>query len=209
MSKSILIAKKRKLTCDYWSRVLAETDHQTVSCWTTTDAVLCQVWESKPDLLLIEAGFAGGQGFQTARQSIMTHPALRCMMALPAGTTYYQHSLQTDISGYLPEDMDDPGELLRCIDQISQGYRYISEVFRGALRSPSDQQIQLISGLSERRKQVLRLLSKGLTARQIAQELKIAESTVCHHKEELTGLLGLSGVYQLKIFAGSVAYLLG
>ena len=209
MANVILVAKKRKVVCEYWSQVLVEANYQTVSCWTTTDAVLCQIRESKPDLLLIEAGFADGQGFETARRSITAHPSLRCIMALLAGTTYYQHSLQTDISGYLPEDMDDPGELLRCIDQIGQGYRYISEVFWGALRFPSDQYEQLIDGLSERRKQLLKLLAKGLTARQIAQEMKIAEPTVRHHKEEISKLLGLPGTYQLKIFAGSVAHLLG
>lgn len=186
MATVVLVAKKKRVACDYWSRALAEANYQTVTCWTTVDDALRQVRETKPDLLLIESDFADNQGFETARQAIVIHSALRCMMALPVGLMHYRDSLQTDISGYLPEDMDGPGELLRCIDQIGHGYRYISEVFWGFLRSPSDQHTQLISGLSERKKQLLRLVIKGLTARQIAQEMGIAEATVCHHKEEIS-----------------------
>lgn len=209
MTKMILIAKKRKITCDYWSRVLIEAGFETVSCWTTSENALRQVRENKPDLLLIESDFADGQGFETTRQSIMVHSPLRCVMVLPANLTYYPQALKTDISGYLPEDMDDPEELLLCINQISRGYRYTSEVFWGALHYPSECHVHLVNGLSERKKQLLRLIIKGFTARQIAQELKIAEATVRHHKEEISKLLELSGVYQLKIFAGSIAHLLG
>ena len=58
MAKLILIAKKRKMTCDHWSRVLTEAGFETGSCWTTFDDALQQVRESKPDLLLIETDFA-------------------------------------------------------------------------------------------------------------------------------------------------------
>jgi len=68
--------------------------------------------------------------------------------------------------------------------------------------------MQLVNGLSERRRQLLGLVAKGCTARQIAQEMRIAESTVRHHKEEISKAIGLAGVYQLKVFAGSVAHLL-
>ncbi len=43
---------------------------------------------------------------------------------------------------------------------------------------------------------------------QIAQELGLAESTGQNHKSQISRLVGLAGVYQLKIFAGSVAHLL-
>ena len=208
MNRLILIAKNRKALCDYWGQLLAKADYRTAICWTTTRDVLERTLVIKPDLLLIEFDFENGQGFETARQAMVAYPALRCIMLLPAGMTHYPKAIQTDISGYLPEDLDDPAELLLCIDQIGQGYRYISERFWGALRAPADQNIQLINSLSERRKQLLRLVAKGFTARQMALELNIAEATVRHHKEEISKVLGLSGMYQLKIFAGSVAYLL-
>ena len=208
MNRLILIARHGKTRCHYWSQLLEDAAYRTALCWTNATDVLHQTRADKPDLLLIEFDFDDGQGFETARQAMMAHPALRCIMVLPAGMTHYPKAIQTDISGYLPEDLDDPAELLLCIDQIGQGYRYISEQFWGALRAPADQNIQLINGLSERRKQLLRLVAKGFTARQMALELDIAEATVRHHKEEISKVLGLSGMYQLKIFAGSVAYLL-
>ncbi len=208
MLKCILIAKK-KLPCNFWSRVLTDANYQTLSCWTSVDDAVRETTQNQPDLLLTEIDFAANQGFETARQAIAARPGLRCIMALPAEVIHYTQSVQTDISGYLPHDMDDPAELLTCIAQISQGYRYISPVFWDALQSPSSQHMQLISGLTDRRKQVLRLVAKGLTARQIGLEMNIAEATVRHYKEEISKLLGLSGTHQLKIFAGSVAHLLG
>ena len=208
MSVTVLIAMEKRMPRDYWSRVLSEAGHNPVSCWTTVNDVLLHVREDKPDFLLTEPGFGGNNGFETVRCAVVIHPTLRTVVMLPADPANYRPALQTIINGYLPEESDDPEELLRCIEQIGQGYRYISEVFWPVVGLATDKNTQLIAGLSDRRKALLRLVAKGFTARQIAQELDIAESTVRHHKEEISKTAGLAGVYQLKVFAGSITHLL-
>ena len=116
--------------------------------------------------------------------------------------------MQADISGYLPNGLDDIGEVIRCLDEIRQGRRYISPAFRNLTLLPSAEVLALLNGLSERQKQILRLLAKSQTARQISFEVDLTESGVNDQKEKIWHKLGLKGANELKCFAGSVqAYL--
>lgn len=208
MKHLILIVKKRNVLADYWSQIFMEAGHQTIVCNTNDDDVLEAVRSQLPTVLLIEATFADDRGFELTRLAKQIHPALRCIVCLPAIATYYAEAVQTDISGYLPDDIDDAGEVIKGLDQVTQGYRYISQTFRITLSLPSNQHKKVVDALSGRQKQILKLLAKGYTSRQIAQELAIAEPTVRHHKEQITELVGLPGVYQLKFFVSSIAHLL-
>lgn len=208
MKHLILIVKQRNARADYWLRILMNAGHQATVCTTNDDDVLLAVRDRLPTVLLIEATFSDERGFEIARLAKQIHPALRCVVCLPATASYYAKAIQTDISGYVPADIDDPDEMLRCLDQVSQGYRYISQEFRLALSLPSNQHKEVVDGLSDRQKQVLKLIAKGYTSRQMAAELHIAEPTVRHHKEQIAELVGLQGTYMLKLFVGSVAHLL-
>ena len=208
MIHTILIVKQRKVAINYWAEVFKKTGYTVIS-YTTDEGD----WEPfiryhKPDLLFIETAFANGEGFDMARTARQAHWALRCIVCIPPVPLSYLQAIQLDMSGYLPDDVDDPDEVLYCLDQVSQGYRYINALFVEALHLPTQQHVTLLSTLTERQKQILNLVAKGNTARQIAQQLTIAESTVQNQKLLMSGKLGLDGVYQLKIFAGSVAHLL-
>ncbi len=208
MNKTILIVKRGKLAITHWTTVFENAGYCVLS-HTGDEANWPKfVQHYKPSLLFIDAAFANDSGFELARQARQLHPAMRCVVCMPAVPLYYQKAIQVDASGYLPDDIDDADEVLHCLEQVRQGYRYISTLFLEFMRLPTQRHIELISALSDRQKQILGLVAKGQTARQIAQELGLAESTGQNHKSQISRLVGLAGVYQLKIFAGSVAHLL-
>ena len=108
-----------------------------------------------------------------------------------------------NISGILISS-DDSNELLACMDQISEGFRYLSQrvvdFFRSAgSRSP------LPAGLSKQELKILKLLSAGKTDNiLLARELYVSPHTIKNHKHNLVKKLGLTGVTSLYIFAASV-----
>jgi DNA-binding NarL/FixJ family response regulator len=201
MLATVLIAMKRKAVSDYWSSVLTEAKFNPTVCQPMLGDLLQTTDRSKPDFLLMDTLFGDGQGFDAARQAIKNYPGLRCIMCMPATPAHYLQAIQIDISGYLLDETDDATELLHCLAQIRQGYRYVSSHFMEALRLPTQQQLLAVNQLSARRKQILKLIARDMTARQIAAELKIAESTVQNHKDQITHLLDLQGAYQLKKLA--------
>ncbi len=208
MNQTILIVKRGKLAVTHWATVFENAGYCVLS-YTGDEAQWPQFIEHHtPSLLFIEAAFANDRGFELARLAMQLHPALRCVVCMPTVPGYYLKAIQVDASGYLPDDIDDADEVLHCLEQVRQGYRYINTLFLEFLRLPTQRHMELMSALSDRQKQILSLLAKGQTARRIAQELGLAESTVQNHKSQISRLVGLAGVYQLKIFAGSVAHLL-
>lgn len=58
-----------------------------------------------------------------------------------------------------------------------------------------------VSPLSGREEEVLRLLAKGLTAKEIAEKLFISVNTVVTHRRNLTAKLGIKSVSGLSLYA--------
>lgn len=208
MTQLILIVKKHKLIADYWLKAFAEAGYKALTCNTNEDDVLEAVGVHLPTVLFIEASFADNRGFELARQSKQLHPALRCIVCLPTLPFCYGAAIQTDVCGYLPDTIEDIEEVLKCLAAVNQGYRYISHAFHRALYLPSRQDGRHIDSLTQHQRHILRLVAEGHTSKQIAHQLGISQSTVQNLKEHISKLVGLKGVYQLKVFAGSVAQFL-
>lgn len=208
MTSLILIVRKHTLLADYWQKTFVEAGHQALICATNEGDVLQAVSNHVPAILFIEATFADNRGFELTRQAKQIHPELRCIVCLPAVPFYYAAAIQTDVSGYLPDDLENPDEVFKCLEAVNQGYRYISPAFHRLLYLPSRPDGRHLDSLTEKQKHILRLVAEGHTAKQIGLQLGIAQSTVQNHKEHISKLVGLKGVYQLKIFAGSVAQFL-
>lgn len=208
MTSLILIVNKHKILADYWLHTFTKAGYKALICNTCEGDIVEAVRTHLPTILFIEANFADNQGFELARRAKQIHPVLHCVVCLPVAAAYYTAAIQINISGYLPEGIDEPEEVIKCFDRVNQGYRYISAVFQQALYLPSHQDTQHTNSLTEKQKQILRLVAEGCTSKQIAHQLNLSQSTVQNHKERISKLVGLKGVYQLKIFSGSVAHLL-
>ena len=204
MDSTILLLMKQPALAIYWAEVFEKAGYQVQHPIESADW-LQTIQDVTPPFLFIETEVADGQGFDLARMAKQAQPSLLCIVCMPNTAVYYAQAIQTDISGYLPDDIDDVAEVLHCLNQVRQGYRYISPVFMKLLGLPTMQQMEIVSRLTERQKQILRLVAKGHTARQIAAELGIAAPTVQNLKYQISHKAGLDGVFQLKIFAGSIA----
>lgn len=208
MFHRIVIAKTQTATANYWLTVLTEAGHEAVTCENTPAAVPETLHKYRPTVLLIEASFANFQGLELARHAKQTQPNIHCVVCLPTSTDYYLQAIELNSSGYLSNETAEKNEVLYCLERISQGYRYISPRFARILLLPPVHDVRWLQALTDRQKEILRLIAQGKTVRQIAIDLGVAESTIKTHKERLSQLAGLKSLAQLKILAGSIAHLL-
>lgn len=104
-------------------------------------------------------------------------------------------ALTAGAQGYLLKGMPH-GELLEAIRTVHAGLRYVPEpvLQRLAERTPS-------SALSARELQILRLIVKGLSNKQIADNLGITEGTVKWHVNIILGRLNVSDRTQAAVAA--------
>ncbi|MCW3054443.1 MAG: nitrate/nitrite regulatory protein narP [Chthonomonadales bacterium] len=118
--------------------------------------------------------------------------------------TYMARAVAGGAAGYLLKGVE-YDEMLRTLRAVVQGDILLSaqELVR-ALRGVSETAIgseDLVVPLTEREEEVLRLLSTGLSNRDMASLLFIAESTIKTHVEHILGKLGVSDRVQAAVWA--------
>ena len=97
--------------------------------------------------------------------------------------------------------------LIEAILAVANGHRYLCPAITAVLDTAEAKAGRARSGtrvsraLGAREKQVLRLLASGKSSPQIADDLKIAPSTVDVHRRNIMGKLGLHSVAELTHYA--------
>ena len=97
--------------------------------------------------------------------------------------------------GYVDKSVD-PVEFLQCIRKASEGEMVLSGPpmeWVGDIANGLDRQRDLEVKLTEREREVLVVAAEGLTAREIADRLGVAERTITTHLGRIYGKLGVSG----------------
>ncbi len=132
--------------------------------------------EHRPDVTLLDLSLPDGSGVDAIRQILQAHPDARIVVL----TTYegdediYQ-ALDAGAMGYLIKGMPHQS-LLDALRRVHSGRRFIPSPVKSALSSR-----QPDSELSVREREVLALLVRGRSNREIAEELLIKEATVKSH----------------------------
>ncbi|MGE8500360.1 MAG: response regulator [Pseudomonas sp.] len=99
--------------------------------------------------------------------------------------------LRAGAKGYLTKDQD-PVVLLSAVRKVAAGARYIDPqlVEQIALSWSEPYQRSGLNNLTDREFQVMRMLAKGLSVNQIADQLVISNKTVSTHKVRLMEKMG-------------------
>lgn len=161
----------------------------------------------RPDLVLMDLIMPELDGVQATAAIKSAYPAVRVL----ALTTFAEAELvlgavQAGADGYLLKDVE-VAELERAIRTVMAGRPYLHpEATRHMLQATAqlDEPPRQLTG---REREVLVGLARGLTNRQIAGELGIAEKTVSVHVSNLLGKLQLSSRTQAALYAARAGLL--
>lgn len=143
-----------------------------------------------PDVVLMDLSMPGMDGVAATRLLLAELPQARVV----ALTSFSDRQRVTDIlaagaTGYLLKDSR-PDDLLAAVRAAADGHAPLDPRVASALlptREPP-----LTEQLSDREKQVLRLVAAGLANKQIAHRLGIAESTVKVHTGNIFRRIGVT-----------------
>jgi DNA-binding NarL/FixJ family response regulator len=130
----------------------------------------------KPDVTLIDLRLPGISGVETIRRIRNITPDARfIVLTMYEGDEDIHQAMEAGASGYLVKGL--PQEMLvSAVQCVYGGGRYLPQPLSQALASRTPE-----SSLSARERQVLVLVSKGKSNKEIAAELGISEATVkCH-----------------------------
>lgn len=159
----------------------------------------------QPRLVLLDIRMAGGEGLDTLLALKREFPSTSVIMLTTYDNpTYMARAVAGGAAGYLLKGIDRE-EMLSALRAVANGETLLTrQDFVHSLRAVSDTAAgseHLIEPLTEREREVLRLLATGLSNKEIAAILFIAESTVKTHVEHIIAKLGVSDRVQAAVWA--------
>jgi two-component system response regulator NreC len=187
-------------------RVLLEADPgvEVVGEAGTGEETLRLAGELRPDVVLLDIGMPGESGIETARRLKAELPALKVLfLTMHEEEGMLLEALNAGGDGYLIKRADE-AEILQAIRVVRRGDVYVHPAMTRALLSQAETTARLqepVEPLSRREIDVLRLLARGNTNRQIAELLDLSVRTVEGHRANLMGKLGLSSRVELVTYA--------
>jgi two-component system response regulator DevR len=157
-----------------------------------------------PDVAVLDVRLPDGNGIELCRDLLSRMPELRCLIL----TSYTSDEAMLDAilagaSGYVVKDIKGM-ELARAVKDVGAGRSLLDNRAAAALmsklRDASEKQDPL-SGLTDQERALLALLSEGLTNKQIADRMFLAEKTVKNYVSRLLAKLGMERRTQAAVFA--------
>lgn len=155
-----------------------------------------------PAVLILDLQMPNLNGFGAAHQILKEFPAARILLF----TTYdgdedIYRAMHAGARGYVLKDAPQD-ELLRAIRMVSRGTRYVSPHIGAKLAFSQTSQL-----ITERERQVLRLLAGGLANKEIGFALGVSESTVKTHVGSIIEKLGVRSRTEAALEAQKRGYL--
>lgn len=150
------------------------------------DALLA-VRQEIPDILLLDLRMPGLDGIETlhALKEMQTATRVIILSSFEADEDIYR-SVRAGAMGYLLKDTP-KNQMLEAISAVHAGKRYI----KGQIASRLAERM-LRSSITARELEILEMIAKGLTNKQIASALTISENTVRNHLNSIMEKLEVS-----------------
>ncbi|OBF81252.1 DNA-binding response regulator [Mycobacterium sp. 852002-51163_SCH5372311] len=157
-----------------------------------------------PDVAVLDVRLPDGNGIELCRDLLSRMPDLRCLIL----TSYTSDEAMLDAilagaSGYVVKDIKGM-ELARAVKDVGAGRSLLDNRAAAALMAKlrgQTEQHDPLSGLTDQERTLLSLLSEGLTNKQIADRMFLAEKTVKNYVSRLLAKLGMERRTQAAVFA--------
>lgn len=183
----------------------AEADIEVVGEAADSVETMRRVEALHPDVVLLDIGLPGEDGIEVAKKLRAKYPSLVVLfLTMHEDEALLHEAMRTGASGYVIKRADD-AEIISAIHAAARGDVYVHPAMtRALLRRSAVGRPSGADGsepLTRRETDVLRLLARGHTNRQIADVLGLSVRTVEGHRANLMGKLAVSSRVELVSYA--------
>jgi DNA-binding NarL/FixJ family response regulator len=205
MSKPrILLADDHMLLLD-GLRLLLERHYDLVGIVRDGWSVLREVQRLQPDLILMDVAMPLINGLESGERLREHHPKVKLLYVASYGDRpYVDKAIQIGASGYVLK-RSGWDELSRGIEAVLAGKQYVStELAVWSAQPPLLPHVlsdSSVTSLTDRQRQILKLVAAGYTAKEIGRMLNITSKAVHFHKARLARRLQLRSIRELPRYA--------
>jgi len=148
----------------------------------------------KPDVILLDVVMPGGSGLDAIPEILEASPNTNVLaLSMQDDPSYVRHAFAVGAKGYvLKEAADD--ELLAAIREVAKGGNYVDHQLGARLAAHDAAAVaeKEADPLSDREREVLRLLALGYTNQEISKQLFISVRTAETHRARIMQKLRLT-----------------
>lgn len=160
----------------------------------TADEALAQVTKQPWDLVVLDIGLPGKDGFYVLREILRRRPRTRVLMlSIQADSLYAARARQVGASGYVCKDAG-RSDLVKAFRNVIAGKAHFNASLPPNWAAPATTGHE---GLSEREYKVLLAFAAGKRTGEIAAELSLSSKTVSTYKRRILDKLNLKSTADL------------
>lgn len=146
-------------------------------------------FELNPDVILVDISMPVLNGFDAVRELRKRGSQAKIIfLTMHNDATLLAEAFRVGGSGYILKQAAGE-ELVNAIREVAQGNNFISPLITSL--PPDSKTRSAQKTITPRQREVLQLISRGLTMKEIAAELKISTRTAESHKYEIMQTLGV------------------
>lgn len=158
--------------------------------------------ELGPDIAILDISMPNLNGIDAAREIAQISPRTQVIvLTMYADKVYVLQALQAGVRGYVLK-IQVAEDLIRAVREVGMGALYLSP---GVSTSVAEGYLDKVgtpsNPLSARQRQVLQLISEGLTSKEMAQALHISFKTVETHRCHIMKKLDIHDIAGLVRYA--------
>ncbi|BCI81199.1 DNA-binding response regulator [Mycolicibacterium sp. TY66] len=185
----------------------ADPDLEVIGEAGTVAHAMAQIPALRPDVAVLDVRLPDGNGIELCRDLLSRLPDLRCLML----TSFTSDEAMLDAvlagaSGYVIKDIKGM-ELAEAIKAVGAGRSLLDNRAAAALMAKLRNEAERsdpLSGLTDQERVLLDLLGEGLTNKQIAARMFLAEKTVKNYVSRLLAKLGMERRTQAAVFVSKL-----
>lgn len=204
MSIRVLVVDDHAVVRSGLRRVLdAAPDIETVAEAADAERAVFEAMEHKPDVVLMDVVMPGKSGIEIIPSLLQSAPQAKVLMlSMQDDPRYLREAFEAGASGYVLKEAADT-EVVDAVRAVAAGERYVHPTLGARLVQAETEERRRAEAdpLSEREREVLRLLALGHTNQEIAQMLYISVRTAETHRAHIMQKLRLSSRAELVRYA--------
>ncbi|KRT71855.1 MAG: two component LuxR family transcriptional regulator [Candidatus Rokubacteria bacterium CSP1-6] len=155
----------------------------------------------EPDVVLMDITLPGMEGLEVTKKLKKTHPNVKVLiLTMHEDRRYLYSALKAGASGYVVKRAADT-ELIDAIRAAHRGDVFLHPSMARIVAEDYVEQGATEQGLSDREREVLRLIAEGCTYKEMAKLLTVSVKTIETYRERIKGKLGLNTRAELVRYA--------
>ncbi|QXD33421.1 MAG: DNA-binding response regulator [Verrucomicrobia bacterium TMED71] len=207
MTTRIYIVDDHPLVRQGLSQIVAsEADMEICGEAEDSPAAIRGVGEANPDAIIVDISLKGANGIELIKNLKAIHDDIPILVfSMHDETIYAQRALRAGAKAYVMKK-ESPSKVIDAIRKIIQGEIYVSpsvadQVLHQIVNGPGNVSTSPVDRLTDRELEVVQLIGRGLSSREVAESLHLSVKTIESHRAHVKEKLSLRNATELVQFS--------